>query len=92
MFGSLKAIGTIKNRNGTSAQLKMKSGMFDRKAEIKNAATGKAIASIHRRFVNARELGFGKQTYGVNIEPGVNMANIVAMCICLDEMRDDSKK
>ena len=46
----------------------MKSGIFDRKAKIKDIATDKAIISIYRRFVNARELGFGKLTYDVNIK------------------------
>ena len=34
---------------------------------------------------------FDKQTYVVKIQPGTNMAIIVAMCICLDEMRNDKK-
>jgi len=70
----------------------MKSGILDRRAEIKDTATGKTVASIHRQFLNAREIGFGKQTYDVIIQPDADMAIIVAMCICLDEMRSDEKR
>jgi len=44
-----------------------KSGIFDRRAEIKDVATGKAVASIHHQFLNAREIVFDKQTCIVEI-------------------------
>jgi len=73
-------------------QLRMKSGILDLKAEIKDAATGKLVASIHRQFLNTGQIGFGKKTYKVKIQPGTDMAIIVAMCICLDEMRKDERR
>ena len=88
VVGSFKAIGTLKNTDGTSMQLRMKSGILGTK--IKDA-TGKAVASIHREFLNAREIVFEKQTYMVEIQPGFNIAIIAAMCICLDEMRNEKK-
>jgi len=32
------------------------------------------LVSIHRQFLNAREIVFDKQTYVVKIQPGVDMA------------------
>jgi len=69
----------------------MKSGILDRRAEIKNVATGEAVASIHRQFLNAREI-VDKQTYKVEIQQGVDIAIIAAMCICLDEMMNERNK
>jgi uncharacterized protein YxjI len=68
-------------------QLKMKSSILDRNGEIRDAVTGKSVARIHRRFLNAREIGCNKKTYVVEVQPGADMAIIVTMCICLDEMR-----
>lgn len=92
VVGLLKAIGTLKSTDGGSVQLKMKGGVFDRRVEIKEETTRKTVASIYRQFLNAREVMFDKQTYTVKIQPGVDMAIIVAMCMCLDEMRNNKKR
>lgn len=47
------------------------------------------LARIDRQFFNARELLGGGQTYIVNIAPNVDMALIAALCICLDEKRNE---
>jgi uncharacterized protein YxjI len=67
----------------------MKGNFFDSRAEITNTATGQAVAVIDRQRLNAAELIGGAQTYVVTIQPGVDMALIAAMCICLDEKRND---
>lgn len=67
----------------------MKGDFFDRKASITDQASGQVVAVIDRQFLNARELLGGQQTYHVTIAPNVDMAIIVAMCICLDERRNE---
>jgi uncharacterized protein YxjI len=69
----------------------MKGDFFDRKAEITDVATGQVAATIDRKFFNARELIGGQQTYVVTVSPGVDMALIVAMCIALDEKRNEKR-
>lgn len=67
----------------------MKGDFFDRKASITDEATGQVVAVIDRQFLNARELLGGQQTYHVTVAPNVDLAIIVAMCICLDERRNE---
>jgi len=68
----------------------MKGDFFDTSADIKDESTGRSVARIDRSFFNARELLGGQQTYVVTIAPGVDMALIIAMCIALDEMRNEA--
>ena len=69
----------------------MKGDFFDRKAVITNSADGQTLATIDRDFFNASQILGGQQTYVVTISPGVDMALIAAMCICLDEKRNEKK-
>ena len=68
----------------------MKGDFFDTMANITDEATGQIVATIDRQFFNARQLLGGQQTYVVTIAPNVDMAIIVAMCVCLDERRNDN--
>jgi uncharacterized protein YxjI len=67
----------------------MKGNFFDTSCDITDEATKQPVAVIRRRVLNARELIGGQQTYEVTIAPNVDMAIIVAMCICLDERRNE---
>lgn len=94
-FGSSKAVGVFSYKDQKTGQLRegrlaMKGDFFDRKADIKDEATGQTVATIDRKFFNARELLGGQQTYVVTCAPGIDMAIICAMCICLDERRNES--
>ncbi|ODN92003.1 hypothetical protein L198_05675 [Cryptococcus wingfieldii CBS 7118] len=44
---------------------------------------------ISRDVMNAREIFAGQQTYYVAVAPGVDLALMAAMCICLDEMKNE---
>ena len=66
----------------------MEGNFLDSRAEIKNEA-GAVVATIDRKFFNAAELIGGQQTYVVTIAPGIDMAVLAAMCICLDEKRNE---
>lgn len=68
----------------------MKGNFFDTKAAIRDEQTGAVVAKIDRQLFNARELLGGQQTYGVTVAPGMDMALIVVMVICLDEKRNDT--
>jgi uncharacterized protein YxjI len=73
------------------ARLAMKGDWLDRRADIKDEATGQTVATIDRQFLNARQILGGQQTYVVTVAPGMDMAIICAMCICLDERRNEGK-
>ncbi|KAK7941570.1 uncharacterized protein PG986_013957 [Apiospora aurea] len=88
-FGSSKSVATFTGEGGRRESLFMKGDFFDRKASITDEASGQAVATINRQFLNARELLGGQQTYHVTVAPNVDMALIVAMCICLDERRNE---
>ncbi|KAH8648420.1 tubby C-terminal-like domain-containing protein [Xylariales sp. PMI_506] len=88
-FMSSKAVCTFTSASGKAESLSMKGDWFDLSADIVDDSTGRPVASISRRMVNARELIGGQQTYQVTISPGVDMAVIVAMCIALDERRNE---
>jgi len=89
LLGS-KAIGTFTSAaSGKAESLLMSGNFFDTTANIVDESTGKSVARVDRSFLNARELLGGQQTYVVTIAPGVDMAIVIAMCIALDEMRND---
>ena len=93
-FGSSKACGLFSYLDQASGQSKqarlfMKGDFFDRRVDITDEATGHVVARIDRKFLNARELLGGQQTYAVAVAPGMDLAVIVAMCICLDERRNE---
>ena len=67
----------------------MKGDFFDREAVITDEATGQVVARIDRQFFNARQIFAGQQTYVVTVAPNVDMVLICAMCICLDERRNE---
>jgi uncharacterized protein YxjI len=51
--------------------------------------TGLVVARIDRKILSGKDIFFGQQTYGVQIAPGVDMALIAALCICLDEKNNE---
>ncbi|KAB2573633.1 hypothetical protein DBV05_g7685 [Lasiodiplodia theobromae] len=69
-------------------ELIMEGDFFDSRAEI-STKEGQVVALIDRKYFNAREFIGGQQTYGVTVAPNVDMAVITAMCICLDELRNE---
>lgn len=89
--GSSKAHCNFASSSGKAEQLLMKGDFFDRSADITDSVTKQPVAIIRRQFFNARELIAGQQTYEVAVAPNVDMAIIAAMCICLDEKRNESK-
>ncbi|KAI1653940.1 DUF567-domain-containing protein [Daldinia decipiens] len=90
LFGS-KFIGTFISASGQLEELVMKGDWTDTIADITDGATGQTVASIYHDRWNVRELLGGQQTYEVTIAPNVDMAIIVAMCICLDMKRNERR-
>ncbi|KAF2455905.1 tubby C-terminal-like domain-containing protein [Lineolata rhizophorae] len=89
-FLSSKAVATfISAGTGKQESLLMKGNFFDSRAEIVDESTGNLVAVIDRKFMNASELLFSQQTYALTVAPGVDMALMVAMCIALDEHRNE---
>lgn len=52
-------------------------------------STDLVVARIDRKLLSGKDIFFGQQTYGVQIAPGVDMALIAALCICLDEKNNE---
>jgi hypothetical protein len=50
---------------------------------------GAVVARIDRKILSGKDLFFGQQTYGVQVAPGVDLALIAALCICLDEKNNE---
>jgi hypothetical protein len=48
------------------------------------------VARIDRKLLSGSDIFFGQQTYAVTIAPGVDMALVAALCICLDEKNNES--
>jgi uncharacterized protein YxjI len=70
----------------------MKGNFLNTRADITNVATKKPVARIDRKRFNARQIIAGQQTYVVTCAEGIDMAIIVAMCICLDEKRNEQQQ
>ncbi|PWN99522.1 hypothetical protein FA09DRAFT_333817 [Tilletiopsis washingtonensis] len=77
---------------GTKLEIKvlvLKGDFFDRNATI-TTKEGVPVASIGRSFANAGQVLFDKQTYILNVAPGVDAALMVAVAICLDEKANET--
>jgi uncharacterized protein YxjI len=69
----------------------MKGNWLDKRGEIVDETTSATVARIERQVLNAGQLLFGQQTYALVVAPGVDMALMAAMCICLDEKNNEGR-
>jgi len=90
LIGS-KATATFTSLTGEQKELKMKGNWLDSSADITDGSTGAIVARINRKFLSGRDILFGQQTYAVQVAPGVDVALVAAMCICLDEKNNEGK-
>ncbi|KAF8606972.1 DUF567-domain-containing protein [Ceratobasidium sp. AG-I] len=65
----------------------LKGSFFDRSAEI--TMGGQPVARISRQFMNSGQLLFDQQTYFLTVAPGVDVAMMVALCVCMDEKANE---
>ncbi|KAF2434853.1 hypothetical protein EJ08DRAFT_581425, partial [Tothia fuscella] len=75
--------------DGREIELEVRGDWLDRSATI--TCGGQPIASIARSFFTVREIFAGKQTYFVQVAPGVDLALVAAICVCLDESENEKK-
>jgi len=91
LLGS-KATATFTNAaTATPETLLMTGNFFDSAADIVDQKTGFVVGRINRKRLSGRDLLFGQQTYNLTVAPGVDLALMVAMCICMDEKNNESK-
>lgn len=65
---------------------------IQRQAIITLGEGGPAIATISRDYLNTREMFSGQQTYFLTVAPGVDVSLLSALCVCLDEIRNDNRR
>ncbi|KAF2139461.1 uncharacterized protein K452DRAFT_337642 [Aplosporella prunicola CBS 121167] len=87
-FIGSKAICSFTSSTGAEEELVMEGNFFDSRAEI-STKDGHTAAVIDRKYFNARELIGGQQSYAVTVAPNVDLSIVTAMCICLDELRNE---
>ncbi|KAF1843109.1 uncharacterized protein K460DRAFT_368030 [Cucurbitaria berberidis CBS 394.84] len=91
-FIGSKATATFTSHDGKAETLGMKGNFFDTTADITDETQGGiVVARVNRKLFTGKEIFFGQQTYGVQVAPGVDMALIAALCICLDEKNNERK-
>lgn len=73
--------------DGKETTLKMKGNFLDRMMEIKLGDSDTVVARIDRQMFSGWSMFGGPQTYFVTIAPNMDMALVVAMCLCMDERR-----
>ncbi|KAG5663261.1 hypothetical protein KAF25_001197 [Fusarium avenaceum] len=88
LIGS-KATATFTSNNGTAEVLEMKGSWFDFAADIFDKSTNTVVARIDRKLLSGRDVLFGQQTYALMVAPGVDMALMAALCICMDEKNNE---
>lgn len=76
--------------NNAPIELMIRGDWLDRSAVITIGDGGAAVAQISRKLFNARELLGGQQTYYCTVAPGVDLAMIAALCVCLDEKENEN--
>ncbi|ORY71045.1 tubby C-terminal-like domain-containing protein [Pseudomassariella vexata] len=88
LIGS-KSTASFISLSKEAVELEMKGNFLNTKAEIVDQVSGLPAVTISRDWFNGRELLGGQQTYHVTIAANMDMAIAVAMCICLDERKND---
>ncbi|KAF4986464.1 hypothetical protein FGRMN_10825 [Fusarium graminum] len=86
-----KATATFTSSDGTGEVLEMKGSWANYSADIFDKSTNTVVARIDRKMLGDRGVSFGKQTYALSVAPGVDMALMAALCICLDEKNNETK-
>lgn len=86
-----KAEITFTTPQGKEEYLLLEGGMFAHKAEITEPTADLVVGRIERMFTAAEIFG-GKQCYRLEIAPGADMAILVGICICFDEIYLDKEK
>ncbi|KAI0413038.1 DUF567-domain-containing protein [Xylaria grammica] len=82
-IGPRKSVCTFRSQLGTEESLVAAGSFSDTRADIMHEATKLPVATIDREeLTNMRDI---LQTYIVTVAPNVDMAIIIAMCMCLDE-------
>ncbi|KAL2192999.1 tubby C-terminal-like domain-containing protein [Corynascus similis CBS 632.67] len=90
------AHATFTNAAGKPVTLTLKGAkMFGSKVEIIEEASKAPVASIERkRFDSLKTLArsaAGQDTYNLTVQPQVDAALIVAMCVCMDEKKEQQE-
>lgn len=75
---------------GQAESLTMRGNWLAAEADITDDKTGAAVAHISRQW-GGRDILLGKQTYAVTVAPNVDLALMVALCICMDEKNNESR-
>lgn len=88
VFGTSATAKFATIATGKLESLTMKGNWLDTRGDIKDD-TGHVVARIDRKLLNARQLLFDQDSYGVVVAPGMDMAIVAAMCICLDDKAND---
>ncbi|OLN96030.1 Protein LURP-one-related 15 [Colletotrichum chlorophyti] len=89
LLGSKATATFISPSTGKSESLEMKGNWLSTQADIVDSTTGQVLGRIDRNMLKARDFLGGKQTYSLTVAPGVDMALMCALCICLDEKKND---
>ncbi|EPQ56144.1 hypothetical protein GLOTRDRAFT_59241 [Gloeophyllum trabeum ATCC 11539] len=75
------------NFDGQEVELLVKGSFIDKHAEIYLGDI--PVARINRKFMNVGQILFDQQTYYLTVAPGVDIAMMTAVCVCLDEVAND---
>lgn len=91
VVGKAKMVVNFQNiaSNNAPIELMIRGDWLDRSATITMGEI--VVAQISRKLFNARELIGGQQTYYCTVAPGVDLAMIAALCVCLDEKENEKK-
>ncbi|EFQ27404.1 uncharacterized protein GLRG_01899 [Colletotrichum graminicola M1.001] len=89
LIGSKATATFVSPHTGKSETLEMKGNWLSTQADIVDTSTGQILGRIDRNMLRARDMFGGKQTYALTVAPGVDMALMCALCICLDEKKND---
>lgn len=92
-IGKAKMVVTFQNlaSNNANIELYIRGDWIDKSATITVGDGGAVIAQISRKIFNAREILGGQQTYYCTVAPGVDVAMVAALCVCLDEKENEKK-
>lgn len=75
--------------DGKTLSIECRGDWLSKSCEMILVQTGQRVATISRNILSMRDLFHDKQTYFVQVEPGVDLALMAALAVVFDERNNE---
>jgi uncharacterized protein YxjI len=92
VIGSKMTAKFINAADNQPLEIECRGNWLDKSCEMVLVHTGQKVASISRNMLNLRDFFGDKQTYFIQVEPGVDLTLMAALAVAFDERNNEESK